>query len=114
MIETKDKDRVPERRRFFRLRYPPDARPLLRIGKNTFEVVDISERGIGFLNERNVQFSDWVKGSITFRDGVTMDVEGKIVWEHDGKLGVDIIITPIPPARVLQEQRHLIATKKST
>jgi hypothetical protein len=112
MVETKYGGR--ERRRFFRLEYPADDRPILRIGKNTFEVVDISERGIRFLNKRNVQFSDWVKGIVSFRDGVTMDFEGKIVWESGGKLGVHIIITPIPAERILQEQRRLIAKKKTT
>ena len=112
MIETKDGGR--ERRRFFRLEYPSNDRPLLKIGKNTFEVVDISERGIRFLNERNVQFSDWVRGIVIFRDGVTMDFEGKIVWELGGALGVHIIITPIPAERILQEQRYLIAKKEKT
>jgi hypothetical protein len=112
MIETKYGG--PERRRFFRLEYPPDDRPLLKIGKNTFEVVDISERGVRFLNEESIQFADWVRGIVIFRDGVTIDFEGKIVWEYGGKLGLQIIITPIPPARILQEQRYLIAKKETT
>ena len=65
--------------------------------------------GIRFINDKNARFAEWVKGTITFHDGVSLDVEGKIVWEYGNELAVQIVIAPIPPARVLQEQRHLIA-----
>ena len=102
----------PERRRYFRLEYPPDERPELIIGKKTFQVLDISERGVRFVNDEDARFAEWVKGTITFHDGVSIEVEGKIVWEHADEMGIQISIAPIPPGRVLQEQRYLIAKEK--
>ena len=102
----------PERRRYFRLEYPPNECPQLRIGKKTFRIVDISERGIRFVNDINARFAEWVRGVIIFQDGVSLEIEGKIVREHGDELAVQIVIAPIPPARVLQEQRYLIAKER--
>ena len=101
-----------ERRRYFRLEYPPDERPELKIGKKTFQVLDVSERGVRFINDKDARFAEWIKGTITFHDGVSMEIEGKIVWECGDELGLQIVVMPIPPARVLQEQRYLIAKEK--
>ena len=102
----------PDRRKYFRIEYPPEARPLLTIGKKTFPVMDISEKGIRFLNDKQAKFADWVKGVLTFHDGDALEFEGKIVWERGGELGVQIVVTPIPPARVFAEQRYLVSREK--
>ena len=37
-----------EKRKYFRIEYPASIRPILKIRKHEFEVVDISEKGVRF------------------------------------------------------------------
>ena len=101
-----------ELRKYFRLEYPPDEYPVIRIGRNPFPVLDISERGIRILNASQARFAEWIRGTITFFDGESIDLEGRIVWEKNGQIGIQIVVTPIPLARIMKEQQRLIAREK--
>ena len=68
-----------DRRRYFRVEYPSEDRPQLKVGDTMFDVLDISERGLRFTAPEGAKFGEWVKGFITFHDQKTMEVEGKIV-----------------------------------
>jgi hypothetical protein len=96
-----------ERRAYFRVNYPSTERPILRIGKNEFEVIDISERGLRFWNNQNIKLPEWARGTIIFHNNNSLNVEGKIVWEYENGIGVKLI-TSIPYTRILEEQRYLI------
>ena len=96
-----------ERRAYFRVNYPPTERPILQIGKNEFEVFDISERGLQFWNNQNIKLPEWVRGTITLHNNVPLNIEGRIVWKYESGIGVKLI-TAIPYARILEEQRYLI------
>lgn len=102
-----EKHSVPERRDYFRVTYPPGMRPTILIGKNEFEVNDISERGLKFWNNQNIKLSEWVRGTITFHNKISLNVEGRIVWEYKNGIGVKLI-TAIPYNRILEEQRYVI------
>ncbi|HNR12237.1 MAG TPA: PilZ domain-containing protein [Thermodesulfobacteriota bacterium] len=102
----------PQARKYFRLEYPPDDHPTVRIGKNTFSILDLSERGIRISNPKQVRFAEWIRGKITFFDGESVDFEGKIIWESNDELGILIVVTPIPIARIMKEQQRLIAREK--
>jgi len=114
-----DTSALPNRRDFFRIVYEPSQRPLLRIdapsleltGEHEFEVLDISEKGIRFLNDRNVHFSETVQGELVFVDGEAVLIEGQIVREKGSQLSLKLSES-IPFKAVVKEQRRIITDKR--
>lgn len=111
-----DESALPNRRDFFRIVYEPSQRPLLRIeapsleltGEHEFEVLDISEKGIRFLNDQNVHFRATVQGELVFSDGEAVSIEGQIVREKGSQLSLKLS-EAIPFKSVVKEQRRIIA-----
>lgn len=99
--------RSSERRRYFRVAYPEAVRPVLRTRTHEFEVLGLAEKSLRFCNPAKVRLVDWVKGTLTFFDGTSVEVEGKIVRRHNDEV-VLYLITPLPFSRMLQEQRLVI------
>ena len=100
-----------ERRRYYRIEYPALMRPTLKIRKHEFEVVNISEKGVMFLAEKKIKFGRWVSGEVTFYDGQSMGIEGKIVRKYENNIGMVLPIKSIPYSRILSEQRLLARFK---
>jgi len=96
----------PEKRDFVRLVYPPDKRPILTVGDNSFEVLNICETGIKFLNLLEKPFPKQVFGKITFQNGGSIKINGKIRWEGGRELGM--FVTRIPAFVIKQEIRTFI------
>jgi len=96
-----------DRRKYFRVTYPLDDTPKLLIRTHEIKTINVSERGICFLNEENVKFAESLSGKIKFRDGEIFTVEGKVVWKRKDLVGVRLII-PIPYKRIIKEQRYII------
>jgi len=96
----------PEKRDFVRLVYPPDKRPVLTVGDNSFEVLNICETGIKFLNHMEKPFPKQVFGKIAFRNGGSIKINGKIRWE--GGLEIGMFVTRIPAFVIKQEIRTFI------
>lgn len=97
-----------ERRKVYRVQYPPEARPKLTIRSREFEVINLSERGIRFQVQKQIQSAEWVRGKVTFHDGESLEVEGKIIWKKPDEIALSLLIIPIPYERILKEQRYLI------
>jgi PilZ domain-containing protein len=100
----------PERRKYFRVEYPPDEGPKLIIRSHKMDVLNVSERGICFVNHKKVKLAKSLSGKLEFRDGESFTVEAKVVWKKDDMVGVRLII-PIPYARIIKEQRYLLMFK---
>ena len=100
-----------EKRRHFRIEYPASMRPVLKVRKYEFEVLDISEKGIKFLVSEKVKLGRWVNGEITFYNDKPMGIEGKIMWEHEKNIGMMLNIKSIPYSKILSEQRLLARLK---
>ena len=96
-----------EKRKFFRIEYPASMRPTLKVRKHVFEVVNISEKGVMFITDGKASFGRWVIGEITFSDGQTVIVEGKIVRKREKNIGMFLTIKSIPYSKILSEQRLL-------
>lgn len=96
----------PEKRDFVRLVYPPDKRPVLVVGDNSFEVLNICETGIKFLNHMEKPFGKQVFGKITFKNGGSIKINGKIRWEGGREIGM--FVTRIPAFVIKQEIRTFI------
>lgn len=101
------KSEQQEKRRYFRIEYPASIRPILKIRKHEFEVVDISEKGVRFSAEKEIKFGRWVTGNITFYDGQAIGIEGKIAWKRGESIGMFLTVKSIPYPKILSEQRHL-------
>lgn len=97
------------RREHYRIVYPIRARPRLRVGKAVFPVLDLCERGLRFLHPDpdSLQLGQTIRGRVSFGDGTSMVVEGEVMRTGRSEAVLHLAIR-IPPARILQEQRHLI------
>ena len=80
-----------EKREYTRRFFAPDHRPTIRIGPQEFDIIDISERGVRFVNDKKLFQDGWVNGTIVFPDRVPIDVDGVIVREEDGDMGLRLI-----------------------
>ena len=103
----KDPESGPERRSYFRITYGPDKRPVLTVGKNEFEIADVSEGGIRLISSENIVLEKPVRGAARFLYGETVDIEGDIVWEQNGELGL-LLKNYIPSAVMEKEKRYVI------
>lgn len=95
-----------EKRDFVRLVYPPDKRPILEVGDNKFEVLNICEKGLKFLNHMEKPFREQISGKLNFHDGGSIEIIGKILWENGREVG--LLATNIPAFIIRQEIRTLI------
>ena len=96
----------PEKRKIVRLLYPPEKRPLLKVGNHKVEVVDISEVGMRIFNYMQHEFDPDIKGMIQFQSGVTYNLAGKIVWQFKNELGM--LFNRIPLLIIEEEAEYLL------
>ncbi len=95
-----------EKRNFVRLVYPPDKRPVLTVGENSFEVLNICKTGLKFLNHMEKGISKQVFGKVNFQNGGSIKINGKIRWESGREIG--LFVTSIPAFIIKQEIRTFI------
>ena len=106
------KNKVPEtahdqeKRDYVRLVYPPDKRPVLTVGENSFEVLNICRTGLKFLNHLEKEFSSQVFGKVRFQNGGSIKINGKILWETGREIG--LFVTAIPDFIIKQEIRTFV------
>ena len=95
-----------EKRDFVRLVYPPDKRPILAVGENSFEVLNICKTGLKFLNHMEKHFGKQVFGKVNFQNGGSIKINGKIQWDNGHEIG--LFVTNIPAFIIKQEIRTFI------
>ena len=95
-----------ERRKYLRVLYPPQKRPVLKIGKYKVEVVDISEGGLKIFNYMQHQLGPNLEGMILFPSGITYEVKGKVMWQFKTELG--LLSDRIPLFIIEAEVEHLL------
>ncbi|MBL7181408.1 MAG: PilZ domain-containing protein [Desulfobacterales bacterium] len=105
-LSKKEKQVAEERRKFARLVYPPKKRPKFKVREQEMEVIDISEKGIKFLKNKQAEISECVHGTTELLSGNSLDITGKIVWEHNSEVGV--LITKIPESIIVEEIRTIL------
>ncbi|MFH1993792.1 MAG: PilZ domain-containing protein [Pseudomonadota bacterium] len=105
-LPKKEKQVAEERRKFARLVYPPKKRPKFKVREQEMEVIDISEKGIKFLKDKRMKISECVHGTTELLSGNSLDITGKIVWEHNSEVGV--LITKIPESVIVEEIRTIL------
>lgn len=80
-----------EKRRHPRTKFYVEERPRLRIGVQEFEIIDISEKGVRFVNDKKVGSQGWVNGTIVFPDARSIDIDGIVVRRESGNMGLHLI-----------------------
>jgi len=75
-----------------------------------FEIADISEGGIRFINNKKIKLAESVRGTAHFLSGASMDIEAKIVWEQFSEVGL-LLKNYIPSAIMEKEKRHVILNR---
>jgi hypothetical protein len=84
-----------ERRRYFRYQLiysPKDAK--LTIGDHDYLVLDFSVDGLRFKIDDDFPFGREIRGTITFSDDESRDIEATIVWMQDNEIGLKFKETP--------------------
>jgi hypothetical protein len=100
-------EELENRRRHFRLEYPPGQRPVFNVRKYRFDVVDISQSGLRFVNDQEARFGKWLNGVIVFPDGESIEKEARVVWNYKNVYGIEFL-TRIPFKIMLEQQKKLI------
>jgi len=96
------------KRQHYRIVYPFSCRPSLKITRKEFEVVDISESGIRFLNKQWAPFTPGVRiqAEIIFNDGDSMEIDGEIL-RADDQVSILKLHNSIPFWKIVEEQRYI-------
>ena len=105
------KSGISEKRSYIRIAYNQEHRPVLKIKNFKFEVDDLSESGIRFVNSEKVKLYKDIEGVLTFLYGESIVIKGSIVWQENSVVGL-LLKHLIPSAKFLKEQQYLILTDK--
>ena len=97
--------KTKQKRKYERLAYPSTKRPLLKIGDHELEIIDISERGIKFLNDEQLAFDQIIHGTTVLLSGESVIVEGEVSRSLNRECS--LVINPIPKAIISKEKRIL-------
>lgn len=95
--------RVKQKRKYERLVYPSSKRPILKIGDHKLEIVDISERGVKFLNDKEIEFDQIIHGTAVLLSGKTIIVDGEVSRSLNRECS--LLIDPIPKSIISKEKR---------
>lgn len=109
--ENQEDESIENRRRHFRLEYPPGERPVFNVRKYVFDVVDVSQSGLRFVNDKDARFGKWLSGTIVFPSGDTIERDAKVIWSYQNVYGVEFLIR-IPFKIMLEQQKLLINLTK--
>jgi len=110
-IKTRSSGEAPEKqdkRAFIRLEYPPGKRPKFIVGKDETEVINISERGLKFVNDQQIPMGKFINGTIVLSNKTSIKLKGTVVWSEGNTAGV--LISGVIPQDIMEEQ--LAFTKK--
>ncbi len=83
----------PERRKYFRhnVIYAPQKRAKLKINKDQFDVLDFSQGGLRFLNDKPINIENRFRGELIFADGSSQEIKAEIVWELNKEVGINYL-----------------------
>ena len=103
------KDDSPEKRKFFRLEYPPTKRPTLKFGEKELEITDISEKGLKLLNNKQIELDSLIYGKAVLLSGRSISVDGEVVWSRNNEIGLLMVLIP---SSIIAEERRVLSGKK--
>ncbi len=99
---------VEQKRKYYRLRYPKRARPILRIKDQYYHICEVSEKGIRVLieNVASVYRGLTMAGTLRLHGNTQISVEGAVLrFDNDE---VILLLSKGPTLKnMLEEQRHI-------
>jgi hypothetical protein len=106
-------------RKYFRIVYPINDRPVISVGEEEFVVVDLSEKGVKFFRNGNGPTGDEkvfekglsVRATLTLNNGEPVEVEGSII-RVTGEEVVLNLKKGVSFSRIIREQWYLIGKYK--
>jgi fructose-bisphosphate aldolase class 1 len=102
---------MSEQRKYYRIMYPEEFRPVFEYVGGKCDVYDVSEKGLRVAADdtKSILFRDGavIRGVVRFSDGVGYEVEGKITRAVSGSSAI-ALKNRIPFSRIMSEQRLLI------
>lgn len=99
----------PNPRQYFRIRYPAEARPRLVLGSNICEVLDCSEKGVGFRATALLRAAEGevLRGKLRFPRGEELAICGRVVRVQEERVALELSGRGVPFGIILQEQLYL-------
>ena len=104
--QGRDRFAGQEKRKHVRLLYPPNRRPVFKVGKHQLEVVDISVGGLKLFNYMQHKLDPDIRGMVAFIGGASYEVNGKITWQFENTLG--LVSNKIPLFIIEEEVEYLL------
>jgi hypothetical protein len=108
-------------RKHVRLRYPEDKRPSLILEDDALDVVDLSERGLRYVQDHGPEpkIGASIEGILRLVRGETLPVRGKVVrvshLSGPAQSGVEVAAyltdAGVPPRVILAERQALQASR---
>jgi hypothetical protein len=101
-------DAGANRRKHFRLPYPPGAGPVFVLGGRALPVVELSERGLRLsVHERVPAVGEELAGTLRFPDGSEVPVAGTVV-RAGGTWAAASLSVGVGFDRMVSEQRRIL------
>ena len=102
-----------QKRKFFRIEYPRDEQPTLRLAGKKYPVLDVSEEGIRFELplDHELEDGDRIVGTIDFCRRTNADIKGFVLRISRGSCVVSLE-RHLPLPLIMSEQRYLLANFK--
>jgi hypothetical protein len=101
----------PEKREFFRLKFPPMERPCLVVGDRRYEVLDCSARGLRFVITQRPptqSLGERVEGQLLFRRNSRAPIRGLIIRIQNEEIALHLPDCEIPFTILRGEERYLL------
>ena len=97
-------------RKFFRIRYPVQERPRLRILAETFSVIDTCETGLLFFSKSAPRFNpdEEVNGQLVFHDGTRVKIRGRVLRRNKNEYAMELK-QGIPLPKMMEEHLGLLS-----
>lgn len=104
-----------QKRDHFRVVFPPEDRPTLKVDGILLTVLDLSEFGSRIAKDSwAANIGDKIRGMVTFPDDSTYDIVGEVVRIEDESNEVAISFDiGIPLPKMMEQQRYLIQKYKN-
>jgi len=99
---------TPQRRAYFRLKFPDGNEPILYIEGLPYRVVDLSEQGIRVHNPLNRRFPEDIFISfLHFRERTPIKLVGRTIRADKDTTAIQLVIG-VPYQVILEQQKRLL------
>ncbi|HRF62467.1 MAG TPA: PilZ domain-containing protein [Candidatus Competibacter sp.] len=99
-----------EKREFYRLKFPPPERPCLVVGRQKYQVLDCSARGLRFVitQQPTPLLGELVEGWLHFRRNAKAPIRGLVIRIQNGEIALHMPDSEIPFTILRGEERYLL------